>query len=79
MESASLTEKEIEAVWDEKALCPFCIEPTNVEAWKNRIIEHLIITIDIAGHIHVHGPVNNEKIMRMLIDAAEKETKKQAS
>ncbi len=76
MESASLTEKEVDVKWEDRFLCPWCIEPTSVEAWKNKVIEHLVITIDINGHIHVHGPVNNDKIMRMLLDGAEKELQK---
>ena len=78
MESASLSENIIEFTPNYPNQCRFCTEPTNVPAWGKKILEHLIITIDEMGHVHVHGPLTSAARMRVMLDAAEEEMKKNA-
>jgi len=48
--------------------CPYC------EAKEP--IEHMVITKDAKGHIHVHGPLNNHNLMMQMIKAIVDQTKK---
>ena len=50
--------------------CPLCSNLTKIKPdKKNQIIEHLIITMDKNNHLHVHGPVKNQQLMLMFIQA----------
>ena len=37
------------------------------------IVNHLLVTQDKRGMIHVHGPVNNQMLMKMFIQVIAKE------
>lgn len=73
MESASLTEK-IVPFETEGIECQFCKayngESTLVKDWLKKPIAHLVVTIAEDGSTHVHGPVDDEKMMTRLIDIA---------
>lgn len=36
--------------------CPWCDHHNDVKHWDHEIVQHLVVTIDSGGHIHVHGP-----------------------
>ena len=43
------------------AKCQFCGrggrgETVDVKAWDNKISKHVVVTKDVGGHIHIHGP-----------------------
>jgi len=79
METLSLTEAEVQfEVFNPP--CRFCKqyngEEVIIDAWKKRVISHLIVTISEDGTQHVHGPINDANMMQTLIDIAIKETHK---
>jgi len=57
--------------------CPFCDDPKNDEYWSGIILEHLIITMDLMGKIHIHGPIEKENIMLKFIDELKQQVKLQ--
>jgi hypothetical protein len=58
-----------------RTTCNFCPEETEVPQWGNKIVHHLVITIDSKNHCHVHGPIDNKELVVKMIDAAKKECK----
>ena len=48
--------------------CPFCSKNENKDVMIKEIRmqdvhEHLIVTKDVEGHIHVHGPVSDKTLI----------------
>ena len=58
-------------------ICPFkdCANKEDNPFFDNAA-EHLIIVIDIKGHIHAHGPFSNEYVMKKFADALVTEMRK---
>ena len=60
--------------------CPWCTgeqKEVNVKEFdKKKVAEHLIVVQNDAGHTHVHGPFEETKIMKKLINAIIKEANK---
>lgn len=57
---------------DKDVECPFCKEngdTVQVESWRRKSAEHLIVTINSSGEIHVHGPVKNTTVITKMIGA----------
>lgn len=56
------------------AECQFCgrggrkASVERISAWDNKIADHLILTKDIGGHIHVHGPMENQGLLKEFIE-----------
>jgi len=50
--------------------CPFknCGNKNDIKEFDTDV-EHLIMTMSVQGSVHVHGPFNNEYIMRKFADA----------
>ena len=57
--------------------CPFknCGSKENIPQF-NAPAEHLILTMDTQGTVHVHGPFDNEYAMRKMTDALINEMRK---
>jgi len=47
-----------------------------VPNWHRKILEHLIITKDEDGHVHIHGPIANIDLMKEFVEAIAREVKK---
>ena len=86
MESAVLTDNVV-PFESEGVECQFCKmyngESVKVKDWLKKPVAHMIVTLMEDGKTHVHGPVDDKKMMNRLIDAAmvltyrkEKETEK---
>lgn len=73
MESASLTNSVV-PFESEGVECPFCKayngEIVKVKDWLKKPIAHLVVTLHEDGTTHTHGPIEDEKTMNRLIDAA---------
>ncbi len=56
--------------------CPFCLDKDKREIHlKGKYVsEHLIVIKDSSNHIHVHGPIKNEELMKSFILAIGKES-----
>jgi len=52
--------------------CPFCEGNPDVEQWDEEIVDHLVMTIDEGGHLHVHGPTDDPKAMKRFVKVLEK-------
>lgn len=49
--------------------CPFnCLIKEDLLQFDDSI-EHLIVTVNKDNHIHVHGPMKNEAILKRMLDA----------
>ena len=46
--------------------CPFCVDRALPVEAKN-VKDHLIVTRDLSGRFHVHGPVKNKELMKEFI------------
>jgi len=52
--------------------CPICDDNRIIPVKKDLITEHLIVTLDSANHYHIHGPIENSKlIMDFILKIAE--------
>lgn len=73
MESATLSNNVV-PIESEGVECQLCKiyngENVYVKDWLKKPIAHLIVTIADDGSTHVHGPVDDEKMMTRLIDIA---------
>ena len=53
--------------------CPLCQKKNHADGKDlpelDTAAEHLLITMDIQGTVHVHGPFANEYVMRKMADA----------
>lgn len=59
--------------------CLFCEKTSkDVPQFSKTIIQHLIVTMNDHGHIHVHGPIENKRIMDILISGIKDEMEKQS-
>ncbi len=76
-ESANLTPSNVVEFVPANPPCRFCMESTVVEQWNKKIIAHLIVTMDEAKHVHVHGPINDGMIMKIFVDAINHHIKEQ--
>lgn len=56
--------------------CPFCKDKDKREIHlKGKYVnEHLIVIKDSSNHIHVHGPIKNEELIKRFILAIGKES-----
>jgi len=52
--------------------CPFCAGAREIPV-KGNTVEHLIVVQNEDGHIHVHGPFQNQQAMNRLLKAVERE------
>ena len=57
-----------------KTRCQFCSDETIVPQWEKPVVHHLIVTIDSDGHLHVHGPLNDGKIIKRMVDAIQQKS-----
>lgn len=60
-------------------ICRFCKGGRLVEAWKKPIMHHMVVTIDAAGHVHVHAPIENVPVMNAMVAALQSEMQKAAT
>jgi hypothetical protein len=49
-------------------ICPFCKEKKDNTDLDNTV-EHILMTMKIDGVIHIHGPFENEYVMRKMTEA----------
>lgn len=63
-------------------LCPFCKKAGKdkryVKAWNTKIFEHLVVTLankDGKALWHLHGPINNPKLMEGFLKVIAYESK----
>ena len=58
-------------------LCPFnnCGNNDNIPQFDTAV-DHLIISVDIQGNVHVHGPFDNSLVMKRMFTALIRESKK---
>lgn len=56
-------------LFDNSFVCPFCDGESKYikEICKDEVEHHLIVTKDLSGHYHVHGPIHNSVIMKEFI------------
>lgn len=47
--------------------CTLCNDQRELPIEKERIEEHLIITKELNGHYHIHGPLNDKKEVLTMI------------
>jgi exopolysaccharide biosynthesis protein len=73
MESSTLTDNVV-SLESEGVVCPFCKmyngEIVYVKDWLKKPIAHMVVTLMEDGSTHVHGPIEDKKMMTRLIDAA---------
>jgi len=50
-------------------ICPFC----DIELPVNDVVEHLVVTLNSKGLHHVHGPIEDKRMMANLIQRIAKE------
>ena len=57
-------------------ICPFNCENKEDNKFFDTATEHLIIVMDVKGHVHCHGPFANEYVIRKFADAIVTEMRK---
>lgn len=68
-----LTDTPVEIKVADRGKCAFCSERTIVPQWRKQIVEHLIVTIDSEGCLHVHGPLTKTAVMETMLEGVRKE------
>lgn len=58
--------------------CPFCKDQSDLPLLEDQIVDHLIVCKSLDGHIHVHGPIDNQTLMGEFILAIATEAKIEA-
>ena len=53
-------------------ICPYCTEGQIIPD-RDAVVNHLIVTEDKLGHIHIHGPIAEPDKMQRLMDAIKRE------
>lgn len=56
--------------------CPFNCENKNDMPEFDTAVEHLVMVMNRQGHIHVHGPIDSEWVIRKFFEALVNEAKK---
>ena len=73
--STALTEKSVFTT-PKVFECPFCKDSLSMSAWREPIVNHLIVTIDHRGYIHVHGPLDDRSAIDTMVKAVQVESDK---
>ena len=56
-------------------LCPFCKEKITIKPDKKaQLREHLVVTLDMKNHFHVHGPTSKKELIAEFIKIIAKES-----